>query len=174
MMNQPASGPAPVLPPVGNPQRGVGQQDLGKLEVHELASSAVNPRELVKRVAENSKWPCEDLADELLLTLPIGTLRKQQVHVIFDRRDEDGLAIRRSVRSAGQPREKNALTLLRFNSKLAHGAFAVSKIGEADSVVLQANLLNDSLNTVAVTQIVSAIAFQADQVEEKLMGTDSY
>jgi hypothetical protein len=56
---------------------------------------------------------------------------------------------------------------------MVHGAFAVQKVGDAEMVVIQANQVADMLNVVGVAQVLSAVAWQADQVEEKMAGTDS-
>ena len=62
---------------------------------------------------------------------------------------------------------------MRYNTQMVHGAFAIQKIGDAETVVIQANQLADMLNIVGVNQVLSAVAWQADQVEEQMMGTDS-
>ena len=42
-----------------------------------------------------------------------------------------------------------------------------------EMVVIQANQVADMLNVVGVAQVLSAVAWQADQVEEKMARTDS-
>ena len=66
--------------------------------------------------------------------------------------------------------EKNAAELLRYNTGTLHGAFAVKKIGTADMVVLQTNQLAETVTPLEVSRVLSAIAWQADQVEQKLVG----
>jgi hypothetical protein len=182
-------GGAPAGIPIATPQPGGspgipdaiqsrGQssptQPNERLELGQLGGAAANPQEAVKTAAASAGFALNDLSSEYVLTVPIGTLRKQQVHVSFDRADEAGHPLVTIWSSCGPVSERNALTLLRFNSKLVYGAFAVRKSGEGETLVLTSNVLADSLTPVAVTQIVSAIAWQADQVEEKISGRDTF
>ena len=68
--------------------------------------------------------------------------------------------------------EKNAADLLRYNTGTLHGAFAVKKVGTAEMVVLQTNQLAEAVTPLDVSRVLSAIAWQADQVEQKLVGGD--
>lgn len=145
-----------------------------RLELGQLGGSTANPQEVIKTAAANAGFALNDLSSEYILTVPIGTLRKQQVHVSFDRADEAGHPLVTIWSSCGPASDRNALTLLRFNSKLVYGAFAVRKTDAGEALVLTSNVLADSLNPATVTQIVSAIAWQADQVEEKLSGKDTH
>jgi membrane protease subunit (stomatin/prohibitin family) len=145
-----------------------------RLELGQLGGAASNPQEAVKAAATASGFSLNDLSSEYILTVPIGTLRKQQVHVAFDRADEAGHPLVTIWSACGPASDRNALTLLRFNSKLVYGAFAVQKSGDGEALVLTSNVLADSLTPAAVTQIVSAIAWQADQVEEKISGKDTF
>ena len=145
-----------------------------RLELNQLGGSAANPQETVKAAADAAGFALNDLSSEYVLTVPIGTLRKQRVHIAFDRVDEGGHPLVTIWSACGPVSDRNALTLLRFNSKLVYGAFAVRKTDDAEALVLTSNVLADSLTPVAVTQIVSAIAWQADQVEEKISGKDTY
>ena len=94
--------------------------------------------------------------------------------VRFDQKDTQGHPIVTYQSSCGPANNETALTLLRYNTKMVHGAFAVQKIGDTEMVVIQANQLVDMLNVVGVTQVLTAVAWQADQVEEQMMGTDSF
>jgi hypothetical protein len=62
------------------------------------------------------------------------------------------------------------MALLRYNTKLLHGAFAVEKVGGAEMVVLAANQLADTIDPLEVSRVLTAIAWQADKVEQQLMG----
>ena len=65
---------------------------------------------------------------------------------------------------------QNAMQLLKYNNQMVHGAFAVQNTGSGDIVVVQASQLADTVAPLDVTRIVTAIAWQADKVEEKLLG----
>jgi hypothetical protein len=53
---------------------------------------------------------------------------------------------------------------------MVHGAFAVQNTGSGDIAVVQASQLADTVTPLDVTRVVTAIAWQADKVEEKLLG----
>jgi membrane protease subunit (stomatin/prohibitin family) len=145
---------------------------LGKLDIGELASVVTDPREVVRAVVKSSDYKIEENGNDWTITVPIGTLRKQKIFVRFGRKEENNNSIVTFSSVCGPASEKNAMTLLRYNNKLVYGAFAVDKVGGADSVVIQANFLAEMLSPLSVTQSLSAIAWQADQVEDKISGTD--
>jgi hypothetical protein len=75
----------------------------------------------------------------------------------------------------GPATEKNAMALLRYNTKLVHGAFAVDKTEAGEMIVLRANQLADTADPLEVTRAITAIAWQADKVEGQLLGgNDQY
>jgi hypothetical protein len=65
-----------------------------------------------------------------------------------------------------------ATALLRYNSGLVHGAFAIADVGGQAMVVLQANQLAETIDPLAVSRVLTAVAWQADKAEEKLLGRD--
>ena len=62
------------------------------------------------------------------------------------------------------------MALLRYNTKILHGAFAVEKTPAGEIIVLRANQLADTADPLEITRVITAIAWQADKVEEKLLG----
>jgi hypothetical protein len=63
------------------------------------------------------------------------------------------------------------MALLRSNKKLMYGAFAIqSQSDGSDLLVLQANLLTETLDAIELSRCISAIAFQADQIEDQISG----
>ena len=74
--------------------------------------------------------------------------------------------------ACGQATEENAMTFLRYNAKLIHGAFAIETTPTGDMIVMEANQLADTADPLDITRTVAAIAWQADQVESKLSGED--
>ncbi len=74
--------------------------------------------------------------------------------------------------TCGPYNDKNAGALLRYNTKMIHAAFAVENIAGQDMIVLRANQMVDTLDPAAVSRVLSAIAWQADKAEEKLVGRD--
>jgi membrane protease subunit (stomatin/prohibitin family) len=145
----------------------------GMLDFSKLASAVpADPKAIVRSVAASSGYKLEETGDVMKITVPIGTLRKQIVHVDFGQKDASGAAVVNYWSVCGPFIEKNAALLLQYNTSTVHGAFAVKNIGTAPTVVLQTNHLAESLNVLDVTRTLSAIAWQADQVEAQLTGAD--
>ena len=66
------------------------------------------------------------------------------------------------------------MALLRYNTQLVHGAFAVAKIGGAEMIVVQANRLAENTDPLGISRVLTAVAWQADKAEEKLLNKDEY
>jgi hypothetical protein len=133
-----------------------------------------DPRQLVRTVAQSAGWQLTESGERWTLAVPIGALRKQMVHVDFSAKDPQGHALLSYSSVCGPMNEKNATVLLKLNTQLVHGAFAVQSSDAGDLVVIQANQLADTATALDVSRVVSSIAFQADQAEERLMGGDQY
>ena len=94
--------------------------------------------------------------------------------IAFGQHDESGHPVVSFRATCGPATEQNAQALLRYNSKLVHGAFAFEKVGDREMVTLQGSVLADTLTGPLVSQVLTAIAWQADKVEEKLTGSDQF
>jgi hypothetical protein len=57
---------------------------------------------------------------------------------------------------------------------MVHGAFAVQNTPAGEMIVVQANQLTDAADPLAVTRVITAVAWQADKVEERLGGGDAF
>ncbi len=108
------------------------------------------------------------------VTVPVGPLRKQVVAVDFSRKAPSGHALIAYSSNCGPATDKNATVLLKFNTQLVHGAFAIQSTPAGDMIVLQANQMADTATGFEMNQVVTSIAWQADKVEETLGGSDSY
>ncbi|MCC6126292.1 MAG: SPFH domain-containing protein [Pirellulales bacterium] len=165
-----AGQPAPVASQTARTGAAVG---AGMPDFSKLAPAApVDPKAIVRSVAAAAGYKIEETGDSMKITVPIGTLRKQLVTVDFSRQDASGAAVVNYWSICGPFLEKNAALLLQYNTTTVHGAFAVKNIGATPMVVLQANQLADTLAPLDVSRILSAIAWQADQVETQLTGGD--
>jgi membrane protease subunit (stomatin/prohibitin family) len=140
----------------------------------DLAPVTTDPKAMVRGVAQAAGYKIAESGDAMQITVPIGSLRKQVVTVEFGRTDESGHSMVGYWSICGPAGEKNALSLLRYNTQLLHGAFAVRQVGGAEVVVIQANQLAETLDPLEVSRVLSAVAWQADQVEQKLVGGDEY
>jgi len=173
---QAGAPPAPQIPPAGAAPV-AGAAAGGGLDFGDLAPAAAAPtdsRQIVRSVAESAGWRIQEAGSAWHVTVPIGALRKQTVTVNFDGKDEEGHDVIAYTSICGPASEKNAMALLRYNMKMVHGAFAVQKTGSGEVVVVQANQLADTADPLEVTRVMTAVAWQADKVEEKLGGGDRF
>jgi hypothetical protein len=137
-----------------------------------LPAVAVDARTIVLLVAGAAGYKIEEAGDVLKITVPIGALRKQIVNVDFGPKDASGAVVVNFLSICGPFDEKNAASLMQSNTTTVHGAFAVKAIGNSPTVVLQTNHFADSLVPLDVSRTLSAIAWQADQAESQMTGTD--
>jgi hypothetical protein len=137
-----------------------------------LAAVSSDPKTVVRAVAASAGYTIAESAGAMQITVPVGALRKQVVNVEFTQPDPSGQATVNYWSVCGPYVEKNAADLLRYNTGTLHGAFAIKKIGTAEMVVLQTNQLAETVTPLDVSRVLSAIAWQADQVEQKLVGDD--
>ena len=72
----------------------------------------------------------------------------------------------------GPVAKRNAMALLRRNSRLLQMAFAVEKSDDVDLIVVRGAQRADGARVADVAQMIGAIATYADRVEERLVGTD--
>ena len=129
---------------------------------------------MVRSVIQSSGWPLQEAGDDWSVSIPLGSLRKQTVYLNFAGQDEEGHALLSFSSICGPVSEKNAMALLRYNTKMVHGAFAVKNTPSGEMIVVQANQLADTTDPLEVTRVMTALAWQADKVEQKLGGGDQY
>ncbi len=166
---------APQAPPAAAGVAGAAASAkvAGMPDFSQLAPAApADPKAIVRSVAASAGYKLEESGETMKITVPIGTLRKQMVNVDFGQKDASGAAVVNYWSICGPFLEKNAALLLQYNTTTVHGAFAVKNIGTTPMVVLQTNQLADSLTPLDVSRTLSAIAWQADQVESQLTGGD--
>jgi len=163
----PMPGSAPAGVPVAAAPVAAG---LGGPDFTQLAPAARDPRQLLRSVIQASGWTLAENGDTWIITVPVSTLRKQNVTVDFSRKSQGGHAIIAYSSTCGPATDKNATMLLKFNTQLVHGAFAVAPSPSGDIITLQANQLASTADPLDATRILSALAWQADKVEEQLGG----
>jgi membrane protease subunit (stomatin/prohibitin family) len=144
------------------------------LDLKALSHAKTDGPELVRKVASSNSWQVEENAQGLRLVVPIGTTRKQVVQVRFDQQDDAGHSVIHFLTPCGPATEENALMFLRYNRQMLHGAFAIESTPSGEMVVLEANQLADTADPLEITRIVAAIAWQADQVEQRLLTNDQF
>jgi len=146
----------------------------GGLDFGDLAPATIDPQSLVRSVASAAGWQIQEAGDAWQIVVPIGALRKQTVVVEFGRKDDEGHDLISMASICGPASEKNAMALLRYNTKMVHGAFAVQATPSGEMIVVQANRLADTADALALTRVLTAVAWQADKAEEKLGGGDRF
>lgn len=182
-----AGYPSAGSPFAGPPAAGMGAAgmvpaglDLSQLQPSGMpfgaggAPVARDPRQMLRSVVQASGWSVQEQGDNWTIVVPVTALRKQTVNVDFSRRGQGGHALIAYSSTCGPATERNATALLRFNTQLVHGAFAIVTTPSGDMIVLQANQLADAATAFEMNQIITSIAWQADKVEETLGGADAH
>ena len=135
-------------------------------------SMVADPKQLVRAVAQSSSWQVTESGDQWQIVVPVGPLRKQKVNVQFDAKDAEGNAMLAFSSVCGPASGQNAMELLKYNTQMVHGAFAIEPSPAGDVIVVRANQLTATADPLAVTRVITAVAWQADKAEEKLLGSD--
>ncbi|MCE9556934.1 MAG: SPFH domain-containing protein [Planctomycetes bacterium] len=135
---------------------------------------AADPKALVRAVAQSSGYAVAESGDTWQITVPVGSLRKQVVRVTFNQPGPEGQALIRYVSVCGAASPEQAMALLRQNTQLAHGAFAIVNEGAGDTIVLTTNQLADTADPLGVMRVLTAVAWQADKAEEQLGAGDNH
>ena len=169
----PQAAPPATAAPAAAAAAGAGAaMDFGDLSA--AAAAPVDSKAVVRGVIEAAGYAMTESGDTWAVTVPIGTLRKQHVTVGFGTKDDAGHEVITFRSTCGKATPQNAVALLRYNTKLLHGSFAYETVGGQELVVLQANQLAETLDPLEVSRVLTAIAWQADKVEEKLGGEDEH
>jgi membrane protease subunit (stomatin/prohibitin family) len=138
------------------------------------APPVADPRQMVRSVVSSSGWQLTEGADEWQVFVQIGPLRKQTVRIRFDQKDQQGHPLVSFSSICGPSTPENAMQLLKFNSQMVVGAFAVQSTPAGDMVVVAASQLAAALTALDVSRTITAVAWQADKVEESLGGADQH
>ena len=172
--NQFGQGPAAGGQGPGGGGAGQGSgMDFGGLS-RAGGAATVDPKELVRSVAKSAGWQCLESGETWQVVVPVGSLRKQTVAVRFDQKDADKHALISYSSPCGPSTPENAMQLLKFNAQMVMGAFGVQSTASGDVVVVCASQLAATSTALDVSRTITAIAWQADKVEENLTGGDSH
>jgi membrane protease subunit (stomatin/prohibitin family) len=137
------------------------------------AAAPADPKQLVRTVAQSAGWQCLESGEAWQVVVPVGSLRKQTVVVRFDQKDADGHPLISYSSVCGPSTPENAMQLLKFNAQMVMGAFGVQSTPSGDVVVVCFSQLASTCTAFDVSRMITSIAWQADKVEEKLLGGDS-
>jgi membrane protease subunit (stomatin/prohibitin family) len=172
-------GPATPSPSAGGPSgiaaaaatgavQGAGLDFSGLAKTQ--AAPPVDPKQLVRAVAQSAGWQCLESGEAWHIVVPVGALRKQTVIVRFDQKDPDGHALISYSSICGPSTPENALKLLKFNAQMVMGAFCIQETPSGDMVGVCFSQLASTSAALDVSRAVTSIAWQADKVEEQLVG----
>jgi hypothetical protein len=173
----PAGAPAPPAAAVGTSGPAVAAAagaGMAGLNFDQLMPTIKDPKAIVRGVVQAAGFQLQESGDAWEVTVPVGTLRKQTVRIDFGKKDDEGHNIIAYSSICGPASEQNSAALLRYNTKLVHGAFAFVETPGGEMVAIQANQLVDTADPVTVSRMLTAVAWQADKVEEKLTSGDQF
>jgi membrane protease subunit (stomatin/prohibitin family) len=165
MLQPQATAPGtPAFAPVVSP----AQLDLRDARVPTPADLATS----IQTVGEKMGWTVHPQdAGTLQISVPLAASRRQRVYLELDRKDHDGNAMIGIWSPCGAINPAAALTVLRNNDSVVHGAFAMKRVDDGEILVLKSNVLANLTNASELAKIISAIAWQADEVEQQLSGS---
>jgi len=166
------SPPAPAAPQPVPAAAAAAPPAAAGPDFGDLVAVTTDPKSMVRSVAGAAGYQISESGNSMQITVAIGSLRKQAVTIEFGKTDKSGHSMVNYWSICGPANEKNAMSLLRYNTQMLHGAFAVRNVGGTEVVVIQANQLAETLDPLEVSRVLSAVAWQADQVEQKLVGGD--
>ncbi len=146
--------------------------DFSGLSKSTSADPTADIQAAIKQIADGSQWKIDPSGSHWALTIPVGPLRSQTVHLSFETLDEGGHKVLSIWSACGSAQETHAKLLLEYNAQLIHGAFALQDSANGKELVLRANLLQDTADRLEISRTITSIAWQADRVEAQLYGTD--
>ena len=139
------------------------------MSLDKIDSPPQDARKLVASVANASGWEWTDVnSHTVALTVPLAAANRQRVIVEFDRRDESGHELIHFHSVCGRAAHEHAMSFLRLNRRLAHGAFSIEPTESGEMIVLSANQLADTADPLEISRAITAIAWQADEVEKQI------
>lgn len=144
------------------------------IQFDDLKPVVIEPKDVIRNVAKSAGWNLEESDELWQITVSTGTLRRQKVQIRFGEKDADGNEIVSISSKCGPVSPENSVALLKYNLKLVHGAFAIEETESGEMIVVCANQLANTIDPLEITRGISAIAWQADKVEEKLTGGDEH
>jgi hypothetical protein len=135
-------------------------------------AAAADPKQLVRSVAQSAGWQCLESGEAWQIVVPVGALRKQTVVVRFDQKDPQSHPLVSYCSICGPSTPENAMKLLKFNAQMVMGAFCVQESPSGDVVAVCFSQLAATATALDVSRAITSIAWQADKVEESLLGGD--
>jgi hypothetical protein len=142
-------------------------------ESPEVAADATLER--IRAIVLRSGHECTQTRVGYRLRVKLDGNRGQTVHVLFGGKDDSGDDLISFLSVCGAADERNARVLLKRNSRMLHGHFAIRTMNGQEYFVVQANQLAESADELKVKNTLAYLAQQADHIEAQLSkGRDLY
>lgn len=160
---------APLVPPsqVSPAQGGSTRLDFSAARVLEK----IDLEAALRSLGESLGWTVQNAdQNQMQIMVPLASSRRQRVFVELDRKDDHGNPVVGIWSACGAINPASAMTVLRNNDSVVHGAFAMKKLEQGELLVLKSNVLASLTNAPELAKLISSIAWQADEVEHQLSG----
>jgi hypothetical protein len=160
---------APLVPPsqVSPAQGGSTRLDFSAARVPEK----IDLEAALRSLGESLGWTVQNAdQNQMQIMVPLASSRRQRVFVELDRKDDHGNPVVGIWSACGAINPASAMTVLRNNDSVVHGAFAMKKLEQGELLVLKSNVLASLTNAPELAKLISSIAWQADEVEHQLSG----
>ncbi len=125
---------------------------------------------LLEKAAIERGWKVNSNGQDLLVNVPLGQFRRQQVKVDFGLKSDQSDEYVGLWTVCGPMNPSNAATMLRMNQHLLHGGFSLMQTGSSELLVIRSNLTLGSLTVNQLLETIAALAWQADSMEQQLSG----
>lgn len=143
--------------------------DTGDPEPNESPEVPQNETvEVMRRIAEESGYEHEKIDAGWRIKMPMGEDRKQIVYVTFNGHDDDGNDLISFFSVCGEVLQTHAMDLLRFNSSLAYGAYAIKTFQGKEYYVMRATQLAATADTDELRNMLTYVGAYADDTERQL------
>jgi hypothetical protein len=136
----------------------------------EPAGDSLNDPSLLEKAAIERGWKVNSNGQDLLVNVPLGQFRRQQVKVDFGLKSDQSDEYVGLWTVCGPMNPSNAATMLRMNQHLLHGGFSLMQTGSSELLVIRSNLTLGSLTVNQLLETIAALAWQADSMEQQLSG----
>ena len=119
-------------------------------------ASAEDLLKQLQRMAQQFGWALEETdKNAYSAVVPLAAARRQKVYLELDRKDTDGNRVLGVWTTCGAINPSAAMTVLRNNDSVVHGAFAIRRMPEGEVLVLRSNLLADLTDAGEMAKIIS-------------------
>lgn len=161
--------------PLGGPtaDSGAGLDALGPYEA--LDPSEPDPSPAIRNLVERAGFEATAASHGWRMLVPLHGARSQAVYIGPAGTDLDGRVLLALISICGPANERDLRSLLKLNSRMIEGHFAIKMLRGEEYFVVVRTLAADSVMHLPAALIVRRIALAADGLEDRLSrGRDIY